>query len=216
MKLDPGQLRPTRLLGLCRQLLGDLDGARDAFRQATRLDPRDAEAWFFLGRVYWIQNFFDQARQALETAIRLDPRDFRSHECLALTFEALADFDRALAEYRESVKLNDARPQPSHTPPLNFGALLFKAGRLEESEVQLKRARELNPRDWQARFELGKLYGRLGKFDAAVEELRSALAGGTAGIDDRARVYRVLARVYSQMGRPEDAARAAADAESPR
>ncbi|HOK45148.1 MAG TPA: tetratricopeptide repeat protein, partial [Bryobacteraceae bacterium] len=68
LKLDK-QVRPAKLLGLCRQLLGDLEGAVEAFRLATRLAPKDAEAWFFLGRVYWIQNFFDSARDALLTSV---------------------------------------------------------------------------------------------------------------------------------------------------
>lgn len=213
VKLDSKQVRPAKLLGICRQLLGDLAGARDAFRLATQAGPGDAEAWFFLGRVYWIQNFFEPARDALLTSVRLDPGDFRSRECLALSFEALGAFDRALAEYEGAVKLNDARKQPSNTPPLNYGAFLLKTGKLSESEAQLKRARSLKPDDWQARFELGKLYSRSGKLVDAREELLGAVAAGTAKGGNRARVYRLLATIHARLGDTEAAARAVREAE---
>ncbi|HOL72674.1 MAG TPA: tetratricopeptide repeat protein [Bryobacteraceae bacterium] len=212
LKLDK-QVRPAKLLGLCRQLLGDLEGAVEAFRLATRLAPKDAEAWFFLGRVYWIQNFFDSARDALLTSVRLDSNDFRSRECLALTFEALGDFDRALAEYRAAVKLNDRRPQPSNTPPLNYGAFLLKTGDLAESEAQLKRARSLKPDDWQARFELGKLYSRTGKLTEARDELLAAAAAGTAQQEDRARILRLLATIHARLGETGAAQQALREAE---
>jgi Tfp pilus assembly protein PilF len=213
LTLDSKQVRPAKLLGLCRQLLGDLDGAREAFRLAIEAGPRDAEAWFFLGRVYWVQNFFEQARDALLTSVRLDPGDPRSRECLALAFEALGDFDRALAEYQAAVKLNDSRPQPLNTPPLNYGAFLLKIGNLSGSEAQLKQALSLQPDDWQARFEMGKLYIRSGKFTEARDELLGAIAAGTARGGDRARVYRLLATVYARLGDDAAAAWAVREAE---
>ncbi len=140
------------------------------------------------------------------------PNNHRSRECLALTFEALSDFERALMEYEAASKLNDARSQPSNTPPLNYGAFLLKTGRLAEGEALLKRARSLKPDDWQARFELGKLYSRSGDLLSARDELRAAVAAGTAAGEDRARVYRLLATVSARLGDNEEAARALAEA----
>jgi tetratricopeptide (TPR) repeat protein len=147
--------------------------------------------------------------------VRLNAGDFRSRECLALTFEALSDFDRALIEYQAAVKLNDARQQPSHTPPLNYGAFLLKTGKLAESEAQLKRARSLKPDDWQARFELGKLYSRSGKLVDAREALLGAIAAGTGRAGDRARIYRLLATIHARLGDAEAAERAVREAENP-
>src|SRR4051794_17513661 len=61
LTLDPKQLKAVRLLGLSYQLVGKLDQAESEFKEACRLAPKDAEAWFYLGRLYYIQNFFDKA-----------------------------------------------------------------------------------------------------------------------------------------------------------
>lgn len=214
LQLNPQQPRATKLLGICYQLTDRLDEAQKAFLQASRLDAKDAEAWFYLGRVYYVQNFFDKALPVLETALRLDSRDVRIHELLALTLEAQGETDRALKEYGEAVRWNGLRQSRTHTPHLNYGVFLHKLNRLEESEKQLLTSRDLDPKDWQTRFELGKLYHDQTKLEAAIEELAAALETGTAGQEDRARVYRLLGRVYYQMGREQDARNAMALAEA--
>jgi len=205
LRLDPQQPRATRLLGICYQLTDRPDEAEKAFLHASTLDAKDAETWFFLGRVYYVQNFFDKALSVLETALRLDSRDARIHELLALTLEAQGDTDRALKEYGEAVRWNGMRQNRTNTPHLNYGVFLHKLNRLDESEKQLLTSRDLNRKDWQTHFELGKLYHDQTKLEAAAEELVAALKTGTAGEEDRVRVYRLLGRVYYQMGREQDA-----------
>ncbi len=202
LQLDPQQARAEKLLGLSCQLINRNYDAESAFLRACSLAPRDPEAWFFLGRLYYLQNFFDKARQALETALSYDSRDFRIHETLALALEAEGNLEGALEEYRQAVRWNTGTQASSASPHLNFGILLYKLDQLRESEEQLRRARELGPKDWQACFELGKLYLRQEKLEAAARELEAALKLGTA---DAGRVYYLLAQVYARMGREDDA-----------
>lgn len=214
LQFNPQQPRATKLLGICYQLTDRLDEAQKAFFQASRLDGKDSETWFFLGRVYYLQNFFDKALAVLETALRLDSRDVRIHELLALTLEAQGDTDGALKEYGEAVRWNGTRQNRTYTPHLNYGVILHKLNRLEESEKQLLTSRDLNPKDWQTHFELGKLYHDQARLEEAVQELAAALKTGTAGQEDRARVYRLLGQVYYHMGREQDARNAMALAET--
>ncbi len=214
LQLDPQQPRATRLLGICYQLTDRLDEAEKAFLHASRLDAKDAKTWFFLGRVYYVQNFFAKALPVLETALRLDSRDARIHELLALTLEAQGETDRALREYGEAVRWNGMRQNRTYTPHLNYGVFLHKLNRLDESEKQLLISRDLNQEDWQTHFELGKLYHDQTKLEAAAKELVTALKTGTVGKEDRVRVYRLLGRVYYQMGREQDARNAMTLAET--
>src|SRR5882672_4195262 len=85
LALDSKQLSAVRLLGLSYQLTGRLDEAESKFKDASRLMPKDAEASFYLGRLYYVRNFFDRALSALQTAVNYAPNDARIRECFALT-----------------------------------------------------------------------------------------------------------------------------------
>ena len=205
LALDPNQPRAEKLLGLTLQIAGKQAEAEQAFQRARRLDSKDSEAWFFLGRVLYLRNFFGRARQALETARKLNAAGYRIHDALALALEADGETERALASYREAVRLNRGdRVSPS--PHFNYGALLLKLSRFEEAERQLKRAKALDPENWEAGFELGKLYFQTGRLEAAAGELKLALGCPSAKEDDKRRVRYLLGQVYLRMGREAEAA----------
>jgi Flp pilus assembly protein TadD len=207
LKLKPDQPKAAKLLGLCYQILGLREEAREAFAVACSLAPKDPETWLFLGRIDYLRNFFDQARHSLRKSLAINPRDFRAHETLALALEADGFTDEAVASYSEAVRLNAMQVRATASPHLNYSVLLLKLGRLEEAERQLKRARELDPHDWQVSHELGKLYLQRERFSDAIDLLRAALAQDPLA-EDALRIYYLLAQAYARMGRDEEAANA--------
>lgn len=213
LRLNPQQPGAAKQLGLCYQLLGELKQAENSFIEAAKLDGNDPETWFFLGRVYYLEHAFDNALNVLKTAVRLDFRDPQIHELLALNLETVGDTEGALREYTEAVRWNNKMPKPLSTPHLSYGVFLHKLNRPKESETQLRIATRLNPKDWMAHFELGKLLYDLNKFEAALQELTVASQTATRGGADVARVYRLLGRIYYRMGRDDDALRAIAMAD---
>jgi len=142
LALDAKQAGAVRLLGLAYQLTGRLDQAEIKFKEACRLWPKDGEAWFYLGRVYYIENFFDRALAALQVAVKYAPDDARIRECLALTYEATADWAAAEREYQHAMR---ASRSESGTIDLNYGALLLKLHRVDQGEKLLARAVVLLP-----------------------------------------------------------------------
>ena len=70
------------LLGVARRQLGDSAGARDAFEQATRLDPTIAAAQWLLGEQETRAGNADQAIAPLQRAAALDPSDAKAYEWL--------------------------------------------------------------------------------------------------------------------------------------
>lgn len=209
LALDARQIGPAKLLGLCYQLTGREEEAERILLKATQLDTKDAEAWFFLGRAHYARNFFDRAVAALETAQRLNPRSGRILEQLGLALEAAEQTERAAEAYEEALKHN---PPPS--AHLNYGMLLYKLNRLDESEAQLRRAKAADPQDWRACFELGKVYSRRRKNAEAALELEAALKMRIQDADQTARISHLLGQVYLRMGRDEDARKMLAEAET--
>ena len=196
------------MLGVCFQALGDLKRSQAVLAEAARLDGENPQAWYFLGRAYYLDHSYENARKALRKAVGLTPEDPQAHELLALTLAAIGDADAALQEFGEAVYSNGRLPKPLWTPHLSYGAFLHKLNRLEESEKQLRTATRLNANDWLAHFELGKLLLDLNRFDDAAAELTAAARTAKRGSDEAARVYRLLGRTYYRMGRDDDARKA--------
>jgi len=207
LELDPDQPQTLKLLGLSLQLQNHNEEAQQVFLRAVSLRPRDPEAWFFLARIYYIRNFFDNALSALETALRYRPTDHAALEYRALALEATGETELALKSYENAVTWNEATPNPSASPHLSYGILLYKLGRFAESAIQFERAKHIEPGNWQPYYELGKLYFRQEKLTAAEQQLQSALKTKTANSEETKRVRYLLGRVYYAMGRTEDANR---------
>jgi tetratricopeptide (TPR) repeat protein len=209
LALEPKQPGASRLLGLSYQLAGQLDRAELQFQNARRLTPKDAEAWFYLGRLYYVRNFFDKALPTLLTAAKYQPNDARIRECLALTLEATGDWTAAEREYQQALRA--ASKQPG-TILLNYGAMLLKLNRPAESERFLVRAVSLMPAFWQSRFELAKLYCHTERFEAALVELKAALDASPKP-EEASRTNGLMAVVYGRLGRHDEARLAAEAAE---
>jgi len=210
LELDPKQPKVAKLLGLSEQLTGDYESAKKAFTLAGELDPADPEPWYYLGRVYYLENFFGKAIDVFRKAIQIDARDYRPHYYLALSFEAESKIDAAEDGYRKAIELNLKRARPDFSPDYNYGVLLARLGRLDESEKHLKRSHELDATAWAPLFELGKIYLRTNDLIGAERELIAAANAPTAGQQERARIYHLLARVYFASGRDADAQKALA------
>jgi len=205
LQLDPQQPRAARMLGLCYQILGDLKRSEASLAEAAKLDADDPRTWFLLGRAYYLDHSYENARKALQKAAGMNAGDPQVHELLALTLATVGNPEGALREFVEAVYRNSKIPKPLWTPHLSYGVFLHKLNRPEESEKQLRTATRLNPKDWLAHFELGKLLLDLGRFDAAARELTAASQTAEPGSDEAARVYRLLGRTYYRMGREDDA-----------
>ena len=78
---------------------------------ATRENPRDAEAYLYLGRAYISQSKWRQAIPPLRTAFRLSPRDAQE-EIINLIIDA--GFAAAINDFR----LGDILDSPRHSKEL--------------------------------------------------------------------------------------------------
>lgn len=95
---------------------------------------------------------------------------------------------------------------------MNYGALLLKMNRTAASEPLLVKAAGAMPKSWQAHFELARLYYSTARMSEALRELEAAVRCQPTTEETR-RTSALLAKVYSRLGRHEEAQRAAADAE---
>ena len=78
---------------------GHYDKALDIFLKATKLDPKNPDAFYGLGGIYNYQNKHKEAAQTFETVIKLDPTHFNARYSLGFTYEKLGKPELAQKEF---------------------------------------------------------------------------------------------------------------------
>ena len=71
-----------KIVALDYVLLGSFADADKWLSQSLRWNPRDPEAWYYLGRMKYAEKLYPDAAGAFEQSIRLDPLDKKAEEGL--------------------------------------------------------------------------------------------------------------------------------------
>jgi tetratricopeptide (TPR) repeat protein len=191
-----------KIVALDYVLLNDYRDAGHYLEEALKMDPENVEVRYHLGRVRYQQNQFDEAIAAFQDVLKRDPGNVKAQDNLGLSLEAENQLDRAIAEYRKAIALDEASTVHSKQPYLNLGALLSKANKSEEASVLLLKAAEIDPKSSKIRYELGKAYFDLNRFDDSRKEEEEAVR-----LDAKnAAAHYLLGRVYQRTGKSDLAA----------
>jgi tetratricopeptide (TPR) repeat protein len=105
LRNDPSNANIHYNLGAAYRAKGELDEATKHYAEACRLRPDDAEARENLGLLLLTQGKPNEAVACLQEGVRLHP-DARTHYELALALDASGQGEKAIAEYREAVRLS--------------------------------------------------------------------------------------------------------------
>lgn len=168
-------------VGLCRAMLGDLEGAVRAFEHAIRLAPFYAEAHLNRGILLNELGRHDEAQDAFEEAGRLDTLDGTipsdAGNRIANVHAELGDLylraqrpERAAEEYRRALEIRprylDIRSKLADS--------LAEIGEPAAARRELETVLANNPRLTAARIRLGVVLQQLGDTEGAVREWRRA------------------------------------------
>src|SRR4029079_18967208 len=88
-------------------LLGDrliqaesYDEAVRVLKEAVRLDPKDPEAFYYLGVAHFYKNNYPEAEQALKQSLLLSKRNPDAHNALGLVYSQTGRKAEAIEEYK--------------------------------------------------------------------------------------------------------------------
>jgi type IV pilus assembly protein PilF len=151
---------------------GRFSDALQAVDQAIALQPQNAVLRNFSGQIYFLAGRDAQAEQALRKALELDPYLTDAHNNLGAVFDRTGRKDEAEKEFRSALT-DPAYPTPEKAY-LNLGVLYASQGRDEEAVKAIRRAVEVNPKYYQAHFQLASTLDRLGKIEEAASEYEVA------------------------------------------
>jgi tetratricopeptide (TPR) repeat protein len=164
-----------KIVALNYVLLKDYADASHWLERAVQMDPKNKDAWYYLGRTYYTQSFPQKARKAFETALALDPHDSKAENNLGLLFETDGNTESAIGAYRKAIEWQISDAHPSEQPYLNLGNLFLTLDRLEEAIGPLEKAVELAPTNPQAHLRLGMAYARKNRVKEAQVHLEAAV-----------------------------------------
>jgi tetratricopeptide (TPR) repeat protein len=174
-QLGDDSARNHLLAGLNYVASGHLDVAEPELRTAARLDPSDAQALYYLGRLLYAKNSFDEAIETTRSALHLDPGLVRAYDNLGLCYEATQRQAEAEQAYSEGIRRQRLSAVKTEWPALNLGIMLLKRGDLPQAKSYLEQALEVNPKSAEAHFRLGSVLERQGDLAAALTQYGQAI-----------------------------------------
>jgi len=159
-------------LGNISYAMEELDAAIEAYTEAIRLKPNQAEIHNNLAAAYAKNGQSRLAIGAFKKAIKIKPNQASALKNLSNIFVAEQNYDKAA----ETLRLADkARPNHAETLRLLY-PILLRVGKSRECISVLKRLLDCSPKDVDALVACGAaLYGRR-KYDQALDHFSRALA----------------------------------------
>lgn len=192
----------------------DLLKARQMYERAIELDPDFASAYLGLAQNHLWSFFFGwtvrpdaaltMAEQMAQKALSIDETRARGHGLLAFVYSARRVHASAIAAAERALELNPNDPANL----IIHGDVMLYASRIDEAIESLELALRFDPHMKPGYImDLGMAYYLKGRYDDAVRVLEQSLRGHP----DFLFSHVVLAAAQAQAGRPDEAARAAAN-----
>jgi Flp pilus assembly protein TadD len=182
-------------------LLKDYLHADQWFTKSVEWNPKDFQAWYYLGRTKYNENRFEEAIRAFTECLKLDPTDVKAEDNLGLSYAGLGRTNEAMAAFRNAIAWQSKSPVKDPGPFIDLGTLLVDNNRLDEAIAYLLQAEEIAPGESRVHRELGKAYLRLNQSTKAQVELEKAVQ--LAPQD--ASLHFILGQVYRKQGQGEKA-----------
>ncbi|MBA3471352.1 MAG: tetratricopeptide repeat protein [Herpetosiphonaceae bacterium] len=177
-----------------------VEAAETVLRRALELDSTNAIAAYELGRLLQNQGNYAGAEQAYTLAIAANEAYMEAHLALGQLYgRYLNDPQRAVTAYRRAIEAGgtDAR---------NFedlGREFLEIGQYAEAADALEQSIALNPNVPESRHALAQAYRELGRYDAAREQDRAAIARKADGLYIDAQIG--IGESFRRQGRPDEA-----------
>ncbi len=151
--IKPNEALYQRDLGELFRRLGQFEQSIACGVAATRLAPKDADAFYNLGLAHADLGNEKKAIECYRRATRLAPLHGMAFNNLGTALEHSGDISGAEKAYREAVKIDARRAEAQN----NLGALLLKANKLDEARHHLGAAIDARAGFIEAHYNLSTL-----------------------------------------------------------
>ena len=153
---------------------GETEKAIEVYTEAIEADPRDARAYYYVGKAYASLGRLDEARGMLENAMYLNP-NYTPFALLSIgvAFAGAGRFPEASEYFGRAVKADPGLAIGYY----DYGYSLYKTGRLAEAEAALDQAVARANGDPNVMIEAARTLIEMGRVDKGVALAQAVLAG---------------------------------------
>jgi len=185
-----------KIVALDYVLLKDNLSADKWLSQSLKLEPKDAQSWFYLGRIKYSQDQFASAIEAYQQCLKLEPRNAEAEYNIGLSYEGLTQKDEAIQAYENAIAWQAQNGPKSPKPFAYLARVYLDENQPEKAVPYLLRAEEEFPQVSLIHEELGRAYSALNELTQAQEELEKAVWLAP----DVASIHFTLGQIYRRLG----------------
>ena len=125
--------------------LNDYPNADKWLTMSLTWNPKDAEAWYYLGRTKYSENRFEEAIAAFDRCLQLENRHVKAKANLGLSLAGLGRVAQAQAAHREAIAWQADSKVKTAEPYIDLGDLLLNQNQPDEAVSMLKQAQAIDP-----------------------------------------------------------------------
>ena len=190
-----------KIVALDYILLKDNMDADHWLTRSLQVDPRDPQAWYYLGRTKYSSGQFREAIEAFEQCLKLEPRNVEAENNVGLSYEGLQRPDEAIQAFENAIAWQTESPAKDPEPFIELAHLYLNENQPEKAVPYLSQSIAISPNVSKAHEELGKAYSLLHRLPEAQVELEKAVELSPQAPN----LHCMLAAVYRQRGLAEKA-----------
>ena len=190
-----------KIVALDYILLKDNRDADHWLTRSLQADPRDPQAWYYLGRTKYSSGQFREAIEAFEQCLKLEPRNVEAENNVGLSYEGLQRPAEAVQAFENAIAWQTESPAKNPEPFIELAHLYLNENQPEKAVPYLSQSIAISPNVSKAHEELGKAYSLLHRLPEAQAELEKAVELSPQAPN----LHCMLAAVYRQRGLGEQA-----------
>jgi arylsulfatase A-like enzyme/Tfp pilus assembly protein PilF len=167
LDLDPDFVGAIFGLAFAYEREMNYEGARAGFERLIQIDPKDPKPYFHLGEIAAAEKKFEEALPYFSKTVELEPEQAAFRNRLGACYLELKQYDRARKEVSQAMQMNERLPNAHFTMALILEELQEWNPAIDAYRKEL----ELYPESYPARFNLSRIFRKLGDRSEEKKEL---------------------------------------------
>ena len=167
----PSSLTLYNIQAAASEALGQFDASIDSYKQALKIKPDYADAYYNMGNVLRNKGDLETAIDSYQQAVKIKPDYADAFNNMGVALNDKGDLLAAIDSYEQAVKI-----KPDYTDAFyNMGITLNNKGDLDAAINSYKQAIKIKPNFARAHYTMGNILKDKGDLDAAIVSYQDAL-----------------------------------------